>query len=157
AAPPVLREVVWQRLRHLVPVPRIVPVILGMAADLAGVDVERDHRRGVEVVARVHVAGPWRGIAGAPETQVELRVVVCREPYRDSARLPRVGLPRLVTRLARAWNRVGLPHRLAIVSVEGGDVSPDAELAARRADHHLALGDERRQREVVAILVVVDG
>ena len=38
----------------------------------------------------------------------------------------------------------------------GGDEAADAELAARRADHHLAVGDERRQRHVVAVLVVLD-
>src|SRR5262249_27625660 len=48
------------------------------------------------------------------------------------------------------------PRLLAGFRVEGDDVSADAELSARAADHDLALGDERRQGEVVSVLVVVD-
>src|SRR5215471_21866725 len=104
----------------------------------------------------MQLARPRRGIAGAPEGQVELRVVVGGEPHRDPARLPRLALPGVVTGLAGSRNRVRLPDRLAVLRVEGGDVATDTELAARGAHHHLAPGDEWGQREVVALLVVVD-
>ena len=132
-------------------------MILMVTADLAGVDVERDHRRRIEIVAGVHVARPRRRIARAPEAQVELRIVVPREPHGDAARLPGVTLPGLVTGLSGPRDRVGLPRGLAVFRVEGGDVAADAELAARGADHDLALRDQRRQGEVVTVLVVVDG
>ena len=128
-----------------------------VTADPAGIGIEGDDRRRVEVVARMHVTGPRRRVARPPERQVELRIVVRREPHRDAARLPRFALPALVTRLARSRDRMGLPHRLAVARVKGGDVAADPELAARGADHDLALGDERGQREVVAVLVIVDG
>src|SRR5206468_7650496 len=88
--------------------------------------------------------------------QVELGIVVRGEPDRHAARLPRLSGPGVVPGLARAGDRVRLPGRLTVGSIEGGDVAADAELAARGADHDLALGDERRQGEVVALLVVFD-
>src|SRR5437899_6519861 len=120
-----------------------------MTRDLAGGGVERDHSRRVEVVAGMHVARPRRRVARPPERQVELRIIVRGEPDRDAAGLPRLAFPGVMPRLARARDRVGLPDRLAVARVEGGDVAADAELAARGADHDLATGDERRQREVV--------
>src|SRR3989449_10320208 len=155
--PPVLSEIDEERRGDLVPVPGVVPVILMVTADLAGVDVERDHRRRIETFAWVHVARPRRRIARAPEAQVEMRIVVPREPHGDAARLPGVTLPGLVTGLSGPRDRVGLPRGLTAFRVEGGDVAADAERAARGADHDLALRDQRRQGEVVTVLVVVDG
>ena len=132
-------------------------MILVMGADLAGVDVQREHRGGVQVVARPHIAHPRRRIARPPVAQVELGIIVRGEPDRHAARLPGLSGPGVVTGLTRPRNRVRLPHRLPVARVEGGDVPADAELAAGSADHDLALGDERRQGEVVAVLVVVDG
>ena len=63
---PVLRKVDQQRRRDLVPVPGVVPVVLVMITDLARVDVERDHRRRVEVVS---------GLACRPSTAPH-----CRSP-----------------------------------------------------------------------------
>src|SRR2546427_1506709 len=100
----------------------------------------------------MHVARPRRRVARAPEAQAELRIVVPREPHGNAARLPGVARPGVVTRLARTRDRVGLPRRFPVARVEGGDVAADAELAARGADHDLALGDERSQGEVVAVL-----
>ena len=154
---PVLLKVDEQRRGNLVPVPGVVPVVLVVGPDFPRVDVERDHGGRVEVVARSHVAHPRRAVAGTPEAQVELGIVVGGQPDRDAASLPRVTRPRVVAALARSRDRVRLPRRLAVVGVEGGDVAADSQLAARGTDHDLALGDERRQREVVALLVVVDG
>src|SRR5206468_12849369 len=130
--------------RDLVPVPRVVPVILVMAANLAGVEVERDDRAGVEVVARVHVAGPRGGVAGAPVRQVELRIVVPRDPHRPAAGLPRVAAPGLAAWLAGGGNRVGPPDLLAGLGVERGDERADAELTARRPDEDFALRHQGR-------------
>src|SRR5207245_8465482 len=139
----VLFEIDEQRRRDFVPVPGIVPVVLMVTADPAGTGIEGEDRRRVEVVAGMHVTGPRRRVARPPERQVELRIVVRREPHRDAARLPRFALPALATPLARSRARMGLPHRLAAARVSGGDVAANPELAARGADHDLALGAER--------------
>src|SRR4051795_5318682 len=89
-----------ERRRHLVPVPRVVPVILVVAAQLAGLDVEREHGARVEVVARSPVAGPRPGIPGAPVRETERRIEAARDPNRRAARLPRVARPGFVTGLA---------------------------------------------------------
>src|SRR5207247_4782427 len=75
------------RRRDLVPVPGVVGMILVMTLDLAGGDVERDHRRGVEIVARPLIAEPRRGIAGAPEGEVGLGIVGAGHPDRAAAAL----------------------------------------------------------------------
>src|SRR5206468_12631519 len=46
------------RRRYLVPVPGIVRVVLEMAFDFSGRDVQRDRRRGVQIVAGPLVAHP---------------------------------------------------------------------------------------------------
>ena len=149
-------DVEQERRRDLVPVPRVVPVILVMAANLAGVEVERDDRAGVEVVARVHVAGPRGGVAGAPVRQVELRIVVPRDPHRPAAGLPRVTAPGLAAWLAGGGDRVGPPDLLAGLGVERRDECAHAELTARRPDEDFALRHQGRHRRVVALLPVVD-
>ena len=145
-----------QRRRDLVPVPRAVPVVLVIAAQLAGLDVERDDGVRIEVVAGAHVARPRPGIAGAPERQAEPGVVAAGDPHRRAAGLPRVLRPRVVTELAGARNRIRLPDLVARVRVERDDEAADAALAARHTDHDPPLRGERRERHVVAAVVVLD-
>src|SRR4030095_5048368 len=134
----VLREIDQERCGDLVPVPRIVPVVLVIAADLARVHVEREHGGGVEIVAGPHVAHPRRAVAGSPVAQIELGLVVRGETDRHAAGLPGIGGPRIRAGLAGTGDRIRLPGGLAVGDVEGRDVAADAELAARGADHHLA-------------------
>ncbi len=66
----VSRHVDQQWSRHLVPVPRPVPVILVIPLELTGVDIESHDRVRVEVVARPLVADPGPRVAGAPVGEV---------------------------------------------------------------------------------------
>ncbi len=131
-------------------------MVLEMALDRAGVGIDRDGRGGVEVVARALVAEPRRAVAGAPERDVALGVVGPGHPDRGAAALPGLAFPGVVAGLAGAGDGVGLPHRLAALGVERLDEAADAELAARDADHDLAVHDQRRERHVVAFLPVGD-
>ena len=154
---PVARDVDQQRGRDLVPVPRAVPVILVVALQFAGVGVEGDDRVGVQVVAGALVADPGAGVAGPPVGEVELGVERAGDPDGGAAGAPRVARPRLVAGLAGAGDGVRPPHLLARLGVVGGHEPPDAPFAARRADEHLAVGDEGRHGHVVARAVVGDG
>ena len=55
-------EVHQDRRIHFVPVPRFILMVLEMALDLAGVAVERNRRRRVEIIAGPLIAEPRRGI-----------------------------------------------------------------------------------------------
>src|SRR2546430_15475457 len=114
-----------------------------MALDRAGVDVERDHRAGVEIVARALIAEPRRGIAGTPEREVRFRIVGAGDPDRAPAALVVIAprRPGLAARLARRRNGVGLPQRLAGLGVHSGNETAHAKLAARCAEDHLAIDD----------------
>ena len=141
----------------LVPVPRVVPVILVIALQRARLDVERDDGVRVEVVAGARVAGPWARVAGAPVREPELRIEAARHPDGRAAGAPRVAGPGVVAGLAGRGDRVGFPDLLAGVRVERDDEAANAALAARDADHDAAARGERRNRHVVAVVVVLDG
>ena len=49
-------------------------MVLVMSFHVAGIDVERYHRRGVEIITRTGVAHPWTSVAGAPIGEIELGV-----------------------------------------------------------------------------------
>src|SRR6185503_15142250 len=146
-----------QRRGDLVPVPRVVPVVLVMRAQLAGVHLERDDGARVQVVTGPRVARPRAGVAGAPVREPELRVVAAGDPHRCAAGLPRIAGPRVVAGLAWARDRVRLPHLVAGLGVERGHEAANAALAARHAYHDLAARRERGHRHVVAGVVVGDG
>ena len=67
---PVLLQIDQHRRLDLVPVPGIVLVVLVIGLDLAGIRIERQNRTGVEIVARMQVAGPWRGVSHSPINEV---------------------------------------------------------------------------------------
>src|SRR2546427_1485629 len=67
--PSVAPDVDQEWRRDLVPVPRIVPVVLVVSLDLAGIRVKGDDGARVEIVAGVHVARPGRRIAGPPRSE----------------------------------------------------------------------------------------
>ena len=64
--------------------------------------------------------------------------------------------PRFASGLAGRRDRIRLPKLLAGLGIERGKEAAHAHLPARGAQQHLAIDDERRQRHVVALLVVVD-
>src|SRR5690348_6919942 len=57
--------------------------------------------------------------------------------------------------LALAGNGEGTPQFLAVIGVEGDDISTHAELAARAADDDLAIDHERHQSEILPLLVIL--
>ena len=88
----------------------VVPLELGLGAG----DVERDHGVGVEVRALAHGAQE----IGLRVTQIGVERVAARvdrdaRPERRAAALPRVARPGVVAGLARARDRLPLPHALA--------------------------------------------
>ncbi len=132
-------------------------MVLEVTFDLAGGDVERDGGSGVEIVAGTLVAHPRAAVADAPVRQIGLGIVVPGDPHRAAAGLPLIALrPGLAAGFAGRGNGVGSPQLLAGVGIEGRDEAANSKLAARRADHHFAAGNQRRQRDVVAGFVVRD-
>ena len=97
--------------RHLVPVPRVVGVVLEVAAIWPVVT-------SIAIVEAVYRLSPgrWSPIHGPPLPvpqirQARLRIVVARHPYRGAARLPLIaGRPRLAAGLAGRGHCVGLPQ-----------------------------------------------
>jgi hypothetical protein len=67
-----------------------------------------------------------------------------------------ITLPRLASPLARRRNRERLPQLLSRVDVVGREESTHTTLATRRTDEHLAVGDERCERHVVAESILFD-
>ena len=132
-------------------------MILVVALQRARLDVERDDGVRVQVVAGACVAGPWAGIAGAPVREPELRIEAAGHPHGRAAGAPRIAGPRVAAGLAGRGDRVGFPDLLAGVRVERDDEAANAALAARDADHDAAARGQRRNRHVVAVVVVLDG
>src|SRR5207247_4110071 len=106
-----------------------------MPFQLARVGVERDHRRGVEIVARPRVAVPiGPRVADAPVGQVRVRIVRTGDPNRSAAGLPGVAAPTFATRLAGSGNRVEAPRLPAGLDVVRRQETADALSPARGPD-----------------------
>src|SRR5467141_4974243 len=133
-------------------------MILKVSLDLPGAGGDGDHRAGEEIVAGTLIAEPWAAVAGAPESEIGLGVIGAGDPDRSPAPLIVVTArgPGLAARLARRGHRIGLPELLAGLRIEGREEAACAQFTARYAEQHLAVDDERRERQVVAFLVVVD-
>ena len=130
-------------------------MILVIGLDLAVVRIEREHRRGIEIVAGMHLAGPRRGVTDAPIDRLGVLVVIAGHPGRAATVLPVLALPGVVAGLAFAGNGIGPPQLLAVLGIIGGDIAAHAELAAGAADDDLAVDDQRHQGHVLALLVVL--
>src|SRR3954464_304867 len=101
-------------------------MVLMMALDRAGCDVECDGRGGVQVVAGPLIAHPWAAVAGAPEREVGLGVVVTGDPNRSAAGLPLIASrPGVAAGLAWRRHRIGFPRFLARFSVVRGHEPAD--------------------------------
>ncbi len=131
-------------------------MILVVAFERPAVSVERDDRVGKQVVTGPRIADPRPRIARAPIGLVQLRVVGSRDPDRRPAALPGFAGPGVVAELAGPGNRVRLPDLLARLGIERRDETADAALAARDTDHDQPVNGQRRHRDVVTTVVVLD-
>ena len=104
----------------------------------------------------MRIARPGCGVAGAPIDGLGLDVVVAGHPGRRATRFPVVTAPGFVTGLARARNGEGPPQFLAVLGVVRDDIAAHAEFTAGTADDHLAVDDQRHQRQVLTLLVVLN-
>ena len=101
------------------------------------------------------VAHPGSAVAGAPEREVGVRVVGAGDPDRRASGFPFVaGRPGVAPGLPGRRDHIRLPRLLAGLEIVGGDEAANPALAARHADNDLAAGNERRERHVVAAVVV---
>ena len=152
---PVATEVDQDWRGNLIPVPGFVWRVLKVTNHLAGGNMDRKRRSGVEVVPRSLVADPRTTIASPPVRDVRLLVVVPRYPDRPTASLPLIALgPGVTSWLAGRRDSEDAPRFLAGRGVEGRDKPTHTPLATRRTDHDLAARHQRRQRHVVALTVV---
>src|SRR5215213_4730732 len=151
---------------------QVVRAPLVEPARLARVGVAREDARRPLVVARPLRGVPGAGVACAVEDEVLFRVVGDPAPDRPAAYLPGVGRPRrdsqilpLILRveglevgadqtLGIRPRAVGPPGDFAARGVERGEPAAYPHLAARVADQHLALDDERGHRHRFALVDV---
>ena len=129
-----------------------------MPAQLSRVGVERDDRRGVQVVAfALEAVVVGAGVARAPEREIEIRIVRAGHPDRSAAVLPRLligAAPRAEAAVGRTGGRVEAPDLFARLHVVRVDEAADAVLRAGDADDHLVFHHERRRCPAVALLEV---
>ena len=126
---------------------------------LPGVRVERDDRRGEEVVARaVLVRDDRLRIAGRDEDQVELGIVGDRLPRHAAAVLRHLLVrPGLRARLALLLRHdVPAPLQLAGRRIVRVEVAGNVEVVAADAGDHVVLDDDRRDRAVVELIEIAD-
>ena len=140
-------------------VPDIVMHLLEMPAVFAGMDIQREHRRGEQVVSGAHVAREiGAGVARGEIHQAKFRVHGRRLPDRAAAiqvdlAVRVAGLrPGFAAELARTGHRIEGPCQRAIIGVVGLDAPPDAAFGAGKAGDHQAVVVERRAGERIAIL-----
>ena len=148
----------------------VVPVVAGrglVVPDVvAGVGVQRDDRRQVQVVAAARAADVARSTAsrcrcrrraGRAPGRRRSRPRPCRpaadfhhSPFQVFAAFVEFGRARSRP-CGIAGHRVEAPGELAGLGVVGGDVAAHAVLAAAVADQHLALHDARRAGDAVGL------
>src|SRR5215475_7496284 len=151
-------DVVEQMDADLVIVPGIVGQILVIPDELAGIDIERDHGVGIEVVAgaRLRIV-LWHRVAGAPDGETSGGIVGAGLPQAAASRLPGTGLvlPGLAARIAGLGDGIPTPQLLAGAGVEPG--KPTAgRIAGAIGDEHLAVDRQRRGIELLAAAELVD-
>src|SRR5688572_6101435 len=125
---------------------RVVGSELEVPFHFAGVEIERDQRGSIEIVAlapRTVVVGP--GVPGGPVKCVRFRIVGAGEPRRCSAIFYEAA-PSLRTRLAFRGHGVGAPYLLAGVGREGDQKSPNAAVPATGTNDYFVFRDENRSR-----------
>src|SRR2546426_10854897 len=107
-----------------------------MPLELPRIGVDRDCRIRVQVVALAIVAVPVRrGIACAPDDQVELGIVGTGHPGWRATVLPFVGWPGLIPFFTRSWNGPEPPAPSPGFRVVGVEESANPVFTARDARH----------------------
>ncbi len=162
-----------------VQVPDVVGDVLEVPLVRALVEIDGDHRVGVQVVAGTDRAiQVRRRIADDEEYGARLLVDRRRHPHAAAQRLVELAVlfgKRLLFRgdvavhvatgrvvdgphafVARLRDRVERPQQLAVGRVERLDEAANAVLAAVGADQHLAVDDRRRHRFRVALFRIGD-
>ena len=132
---------------------------LGVGEQPARPRIEREHRVGVEIVARPQLDSEvGRGIAGGDVQRARQLIEGIRRPRRSTTR--RILGGRLRPRGARrttVGDDIELPDRPAARSIERVDPSRDAELVATGiADEHEVAPGDRRHRHRLALLGITD-
>src|SRR5262249_53433400 len=113
--------------------------------------VEREHRRGVEVVAGPRTAPVVvrRRIRGAPVHEIQDGIVGAGHPAAAAAELARVAAPALRV----FFDRVELPGLVTRGGFQREDLALNRQLAGRLPENHLVLHGERGAGEVAAALL----
>src|SRR2546426_4689164 len=115
-----------------------------MPLELPRIGVDRDCRIRVQVVALAIVAVPVRrGIACAPDDQVELGIVGTGHPGWRATVLPFVGGPGLISLLAGSGNCPKTPAALSGLDVIRVEESADSIFTARDACDDHVFDDQR--------------
>ena len=149
---PVHIHIERDRRRRVVEVPDVVVHGLEVPYPLPGLDVEGDHARPVEAVARTEPPVEVdRGGIGRDVDDPPLGIGRHRGPGGDVARpLPRIVLPSLVAELPRARDHIELPHELTGARIVAEDVARDVldprlvvALLGGVAHHDDAVDDDR--------------
>src|SRR5262249_1070734 len=97
-----------------VPVMRVVRCELEMPFELSGLEIERDNRAGVKIVAAPSASVEIRpGISGGPVEQVQIRIEGSAEPGSPATPLNRKIAPGLRARIALGGNGIKAPELLA--------------------------------------------
>src|SRR5580698_2730477 len=98
----------WRR--DFVPIPGVIGVVLKITFYRPSGHVQRQRRRGVEIVTRPLVAHPGSGVTDPPIRQVRPRIIVASNPHRTASGLPLIALgPAAAARFARSRNRISTP------------------------------------------------
>jgi hypothetical protein len=129
-----------------------------MPPQLAGVDLERNERARIQVVALAGFSVPvGRRIASSPVDEPRCRVVRTRQPGRAASGLPALSRPRVVAGFAGRRDRPETPGTLARPGVVRIQEPADARFSAADPDKDLVLDDERCRGDGVPGCVVGDG
>src|SRR5439155_19534856 len=144
-----------------VPIPRIVRRILVVPDQLAGLDVERHDRVGVEVVAGARLRIVLRDrVAGAPDRELGGRIIRAGLPEPAAAGLPGVVLvlPGLAPWLARLRDGIPAPQFVTGPGIKACDPAARSRIACAVRDDHFAFGGDRRGgKPLLAAEFVDDG
>src|SRR4029453_5353771 len=132
---------------------------LVMPAQLPGIAVERDDRRGVQVVAFAGLAViVGAGIASPPENQIQFRIVRASRPCRSAAVLPRLRVKALPRSMAGVFGTGGggePPRSFAGANVVGIDEAANALFVSGHTRNALVLEGDRRRRAAVAVAIIL--
>src|SRR5688572_14884446 len=129
-------------------VPDVVMHLLKVPAILAGLELDGEHRRRVEVVAGAEGAVVVRrGVAGREVDETEIEIDGRRLPDCRTTVLPRIVVlrPRVVARLAGTGNRVEGPDQTTVFRIVGLEPAARAAIAAGKADENHSIHVEWRR------------